>query len=93
MSQDLQTWTDKNIEIATPGRHQIAGTKGLYLYVTPSGDVRRFIYRYTRPTNKRITETGLGIWPAVELTDAKAKADELRKLVASGVDPVASKRA
>jgi hypothetical protein len=69
MSQDLPktSFTNKNIAFATPGRHQITGAKGLYLYISPQGDIRRWIYRYTSPVTRRVTETGLGPWPVVEM--------------------------
>jgi integrase len=89
---DSTQFTNKNIVLAQPGRHQITGTIGLYLWVSPGGDVRRWIYRFTSPATRRVTETGLGLWPAIALTDAKGKADGLRKQIAAGVCPITSKR-
>jgi integrase len=89
---DSTQFTNKNIVFAQPGRHQIAGTTGLYLWVSPNGDTRRWLYRFTSPATRRVTETGLGMWPAIALTDAKAKADGLRKQIANGVCPIQAKR-
>jgi hypothetical protein len=83
--------TNKSIMLAAPGRHH-AGAKGLYLYVTPGGDTRRWIYRYVSPTTRRPTETGLGLWPEVALADAKDKADAMRRQIANGVCPIHAKR-
>src|SRR6516164_11513022 len=85
--------TNKSVVFAAPGRHQVPGTKGLYLYVSPGGDTRRWILRYTSPTTKRPTETGLGLWPEVALGDAKAKAGELRRQIAQGICPIHARRA
>jgi integrase len=90
---DGTQFTNKNIAFATPGRHQITGTKGLYLWVSPGGDVRRWLYRHTSPATRRVTETGLGMWPEVALSDATAKVDGMRKQVASGICPTHAKRA
>jgi integrase len=85
--------TNKTVVVAAPGRHQIIGTRGLYLYVSPGGDTRRWILRYTSPATRRPTETGLGLWPEVALGDAKAKAGELRRQIAQGICPIHAKRA
>jgi hypothetical protein len=84
--------TNRNIVFAKPGRHH-AGIRGLYLYVTPDAQVRRWIFRYTSPVTGRVTETGLGLFPAVGPSDAKSKALNLQKQIASGVCPIQAKRA
>jgi integrase len=86
------TLTNKNIVFAKPGRHH-AGVKGLYLYVSPDGQVKRFLRRFKSPATGRVTETGLGLWPAVSLEDAQAKAIELSRQIAQGICPIAAKRA
>jgi integrase len=40
-----------------------------------------------------VTETGLGPFPAVALSDAKAKVDGLRKQIANGICPITAKKA
>jgi integrase len=85
-------FTNKNVVFATPGRHQVVGTKGLYLYVTPDSQVRRWILRYVSPITHRTTETGLGLFPAVSLNDAREKVGDLRKQIANGICPIAAKR-
>jgi hypothetical protein len=40
----------------------------------------------------RVTETGLGSASVVTLTEARNRAHECRKMVASGINPVAAKR-
>ena len=80
----------KAVEHAKVGRHQIEGVKGLYLHVGENS--ARWLFRYHRPDG-RPTETGLGSLGDVTLAEATDKAQELRKQVKSGGDPVALKRA
>jgi hypothetical protein len=44
----MAQFTNRNVVFAPPGRHH-AGVQGLYLYVSPDAQVRRWIYRYTSP--------------------------------------------
>jgi integrase len=78
------------------GRYQDTGTPGLYLYVSPDEQVRRWIFRFTSPDTKRtkkITETGLGPVSAVPVADARSKVADLRKQIARGICPIAAKKA
>jgi integrase len=84
--------TNRNIVFAKPGRHH-AGVQGLYLYVTPDEQVRRWIYRFTSPVTHRVTETGLGLIQILTLTEAKSKALDLQKQIAQGICPIAARRA
>jgi hypothetical protein len=87
-----QTFTNRNIVFAKPGRHH-AGIQGLYLYVSPDAQVRRWIYRYTSPVTRKVTETGLGLFPAVAPNDARSKALDLQKQITQGICPITAKRA
>jgi integrase len=82
--------TNKSITLASPGRHH-AGVKGLYLYVSADGLVRRWIYRFTSPSTLRVTETGFGA-TVLPLADARKKAEELQRQIANGVCPIHAKR-
>jgi integrase len=86
-----QTFTNRNVVFAKPGRHH-AGIQGLYLYVSPDAQVRRWIFRYTSPVTRRVTETGLGLFPAIAPNDAKSKALELQRQIAAGICPIQAKR-
>jgi integrase len=79
----------KSVAAAKPGRHSIEGVKGLYLSVGPTSS--RWLYRYHR--NGKPTEAGLGSLDDVSLAQAIDKAQEYRKTVKSGGDPIALKRA
>lgn len=64
--------------------------KGLYLEVSPSGGKWwRFKYRFGGK-EKRLS---LGVYPDVGLGQARDRRDELRKQIASGVDPSDLKKA
>ncbi|KAA2241164.1 tyrosine-type recombinase/integrase [Salinarimonas soli] len=71
-----------------PGRH--ADGDGLYL-VVDAGGARRWVFLYRQ--NGRLKEMGLGSTNAVSLAEARAKAAECRKQRASGLDPIAARRA
>ncbi len=77
----------KKVENAKPGRH-IDG-RGLYLLVKPSGS-KSWVVRVQKDGKRR--DFGIGSAADVSLADARTKADELRREVRSGVDPVVKKR-
>jgi integrase len=70
------------------GRHNAA--PGLYLIVTARG--RRWAFRYTKPSTRRVTELGLGSATLLTLAEAREKALDCRRAVAKGLDPVDQKR-
>jgi integrase len=88
-----QVSNNKDVALKEPGRHRVGGEQGLYLYVSPDEQVRRWIFRFTSPVTKRVTETGLGMASAVSFAQAKAKAGDLRKQIANGICPIHAKRA
>ena len=59
---------------------------GLFLHVEPSG-ARGWRFYYRRPVSKKQNTISLGAFPAVSLSDARAKCDAARALVAKGIDP------
>jgi integrase len=61
---------------------------GLYLEVSPAGGKWwRFKYRFGGK-EKRLS---FGVYPAVELRDARESRDNARKLLAAGIDPAAAR--
>jgi integrase len=74
---------------AKPGRYH-APTPNLYLLVTAK-QRRRWIFRYSRVDKTGVTEISLGPYPQIDQPKAIAKAEELRKLIADGIDPQADK--
>jgi integrase len=92
MLQKMTLSSNLHVALMPPGRHRVEGETGLYLYVSPDEQVRRWLFRFTSPATKRVTETGLDMAAAVSLSQAKAKAGDLRKQIAQGVCPIAAKR-
>jgi integrase len=62
---------------------------GLFLLVNPDG-ARYWRFRYQYQGREKLT--GLGVYPDVTLKLARERRDEARKLIVSGVDPVARRR-
>lgn len=62
---------------------------GLYLQVTASG-AKSWVFRYQLAGRRR--DMGLGPLSAVSLAEAREKAQEARKLVKAGVDPIEQKK-
>ena len=74
--------------VTKPGRH--ADGNGLYLMVDPSGAKRwLFLFRW----GGKLKEMGLGGLSTVSLGDARDKAGEARRLLASGRNPIEARRA
>lgn len=74
----------------TNKRFRLWDTGGLYLEVAPAGGKWwRFKYRY-EGKEKRLS---LGTYPDTGLKLARKKRDEVRELLASGIDPLAHRKA
>jgi integrase len=71
---------------AKPGRY--CDGRGLWLVVSPSG-ARKWVVRFTFAG--RVTEMGLG-GRGTTLAEARKKADEARKVIAAGRNPIETKR-
>jgi integrase len=84
--------TDKAIRGLKPQDkpYKAADGLGLYLLIQPNGSrLWRFKYRFAGKEKL----AALGAYPETGLAEARAKRDELRRLHAGGVDPVAHRRA
>ncbi len=76
--------------LTEPGRYPVGGVAGLQLLVSQAGG-RSWVLR-TLIGNKR-RDIGLGGFPDVTLAGARQKAREMKDQIATGVDPVAEKKA
>src|SRR4051794_27662007 len=76
--------------IKTPGVHAGGGVPGLYLQVT-EGSGRSWVYRYKLGARRR--DMGLGPADAIGLANARRRANEARRMVLDGIDPVEMRRA
>ena len=98
MAQALNKLTARTIGgLIGPGLYGDGGN--LFLQVTKTG-AKSWVFRYKRfGTNKsgkigfHPREMGLGSFNAVSLKVAREKAEEARKLLAAGTDPIEEKRA
>ena len=88
MARITRPLTDTEIRQAKPRdkEYNLADGKNLYLRITPN--TRKYwILNYYRPGTKQRANVGLGVYPDVSLAAARKKADELRAVLAEGVDP------
>jgi hypothetical protein len=86
----VKKWTVKQCEGAGTGRHRVS--ESLYLFVGPDRRSRRWIFRFTSPPTKKVTEMGLGPVGVMTLAEAREKVLEARRLVTRGLDPIDQKR-
>src|SRR5262249_49357182 len=76
--------TMREIQALPPGRLYLGN--GLLLKTTSTS--RYWMFRYTKPSTHRATETSIGPWPEYSLSDARQAATQLRVMVLKGDDPV-----
>src|SRR4051812_14890826 len=69
--------------------YRMSDERGLYLLVQPDG--ARW-WRLDFSLNRKRRTMSLGVYPDVELADARKERDRLRKLIAAGIDPVKQRR-
>lgn len=82
--------TDIKARAAKPAEkvYRLYDGGGMYLEVPPSGNKRwRLKYR----VNGKEKRLSLGVYPNVGLKEAREKRDELRRLIAEGIDPAAQR--
>ncbi|TXI35501.1 MAG: DUF4102 domain-containing protein [Nitrosomonas sp.] len=89
MPKIIKNLTDLEIKTAKPGETKQDG-KGLMLIVDTNGN-KRWTLRYQRPDGRR-NMVGLGSYPDISATIARAYADEIRQRLLQGIDPVDHKK-
>lgn len=82
--------TDAKVKTAGAGRYGDGAGLMLEVRADSSGAVvaRNWTMRFTSPTTGKARWMGLGQYPAVPLSAARAARDDARKLIAQGVDPI-----
>ncbi len=68
--------------------YKLTDGRGLYLLVNKSGKYFRWDYRFA---GKRKT-LALGVYPEIRLKEAREKHEDLRRLLAQGIDPIEYRR-
>lgn len=88
MARVTKPLTDTEIRQAKPKdkEYSLADGKNLYLRIQRSGS-KVWILNYYRPGTQKRANIGLGPYPDVSLATARKKADELRAVLAEGIDP------
>jgi integrase len=88
--------TDALVRSVTPppiGRIEINDLRSLGLTLrVASGGSRTWCFRFRDPRSGKSVRSTIGCYPDLSLSDAREKADEFRKLVAKGTNPVTAKR-
>lgn len=77
-------------KLTAPGLHFVGGVSGLALQVLPSGG-RTWVLRAMMAGKRR--DMGLGGFPDVTLSDARAAARSAREVIRAGGDPIEEARA
>lgn len=75
---------------ATDKPLKLSDEKGLFLEVRPGGG-KWWRLRYRHAGREKMLS--LGVYPEVSLADARERRDEARRLLASGIDPSAARKA
>lgn len=83
----------KAVEPPAEGRLELTDLRcaGLAFRITANG-TRSWAFRFRDPKTGRSTRSTIGNYPDVGLGDARGRADDLRKTVAAGKNPVEDKR-
>jgi len=82
-ARELKALQVKNL--TKPGRHAVGGASGLCLNITDTG-AKSWILRTVVDIKRR--HIGLGAYPEVSLVEAREKAQEMRRSISAGIDPV-----
>ena len=77
--------------LTNAGRYTDDQTKGLHLWVKPTGQ-RYWIFRYTNLTTHVRQNMSLGAYPTVNLKLARQKALKARHAILEGNNPIESKK-
>ena len=88
MARTLHKLSAVRVEAAKASGYYADGG-GLYLRVAPGGS-RAWIFRFARAGQTR--DGGLGSYPTVSLSKARAEAERCRQLLADGEDPIEARR-
>jgi hypothetical protein len=70
--------------------YKLADGRGLSLLVQPHGS-KLWRFEYRRPDTHKRNALSLGIYPEVSLRDARTAREEMRAMLADGIDPAAQR--
>jgi integrase len=85
----MKDWTAKQVQNAPPGRHRVSQSLYLEAKRNKRGKIiKRFAFRYTKPSTGKVTEKSLGSVDLINLKKARDRVLDLRRMVANGEDPM-----
>ena len=91
MPRELDKLKAVNVgKIRKVGLHSDGGGLLLAVTKTKSDFARSWLFQYTSPTTGKVRQKGLGPLHTVKLGEARDIAEDLRKLVKNGIDPIMS---
>lgn len=67
-------------------------TRGLYLFPSATPGIGKWIMCYVSPVTKKRRDMGLGRYPEVFIREARTSAQDARRLLESGADPLEVRR-
>ena len=93
MRKELKDMWLKSLKAPATGRTEVVDMRcaGLAFRITAAGSCS-WSFRFRDPRTGKVTRSTIGTYPEITLTDARTKANDLRKSVAKGVNPVEEKR-
>jgi integrase len=93
MQRSLTDTFCKSTPAPSKGRTEWADVRcaGLEFRVTADG-ARSWTFRFRDPTSRRTLRASIGSYPDIGLSAARKKADDLRRKVADGINPVEARR-
>lgn len=88
MPKIVKSLTDTQLRLAKAREknYKMSDGGGLYLLVKLDGS-KHWRFDYTRPVTQKRNTLAFGSYPEVSLLEARAKRDEVRKLLAKEIDP------
>ena len=91
---DMVKLTDLKAKSIKPGDRNIPdGTIiGMRLEAGKAKGQGKWILRYVSPETTKRRDMGLGVYPAVSITDARKAASTARELIRNGIDPIDTRR-
>lgn len=91
MAAQINRLKATSVKNKPPGMHADGGS--LYLLVKPDGKNRSWIFRYRDRVTGKLRDMGLGPTWDVQLAEARKRAEDLRRMLRDGRDPLAEKQA
>lgn len=93
MPRSARTLSIKEVNaIKKPGLSAVGGVTGLYLYIDPKSRGKSYVLRYTSSSGKRC-HISIGPAASISLKEARSIAEEMRRRLLQGIDPIEDRRA